>query len=127
MSNNKYKILIVEDDHNIISFIQTILEASGYQVLTAERCKQGLLMLSSHVPDLVVLDLGLPDMEQKNGTRSPPWIWGPMTISSSPSAQQSCWPVSARRSGPSGVIIPPPAPAACLPRVIWSLIMTAVR
>ena len=63
MSNNKYKILIVEDDHNILSFIQTILETSGYQVLTAQRCQQGIFMLSSHVPDLVVLDLGLPDMD----------------------------------------------------------------
>lgn len=63
MSNNKYKILIVEDDRSIASFIQTVLETSGYQVLTAERCRQGLLMLTSHVPDLVVLDLGLPDMD----------------------------------------------------------------
>ncbi|MDO5152461.1 MAG: response regulator transcription factor [Eubacteriales bacterium] len=63
MGNNKYKILIVEDDHNIASFIQAILEANGYQVLTAERCRQGLLVFSSHMPDLVVLDLGLPDMD----------------------------------------------------------------
>ena len=63
MSNNKYKILVVEDDRNIISMIQTILEANGYQVLSAQRCQQGILMLTSHVPDLVVLDLGLPDMD----------------------------------------------------------------
>ena len=63
MSNNKYKILVVEDDHNIASFVQTVLESNGYQVLTAQRCQQGILMLSSHVPDLVVLDLGLPDMD----------------------------------------------------------------
>ena len=63
MSNNKYKILVVEDDRNIISMIQTVLETDGYQVLTAQRCQQGILMLSSHVPDLVVLDLGLPDMD----------------------------------------------------------------
>ena len=63
MSNNKYKILVVEDDHSIASFIQTILETNGYQVLQAERCHQGILMLSSHVPDLVVLDLGLPDAD----------------------------------------------------------------
>ena len=43
MSNNKYKILVVEDDHNIASFVQTILEANGYQVLLAERCHQGIL------------------------------------------------------------------------------------
>lgn len=63
MSNNKYKILIVEDDRNIAGFVQTILETNGYQVLTAHRCQEGSLMLSSHVPDLVVLDLGLPDMD----------------------------------------------------------------
>ncbi len=63
MSNNKYKILLVEDDRSIAYFVQTVLEANGYQVLTAERCQQGILMLSSHTPDLVVLDLGLPDMD----------------------------------------------------------------
>lgn len=63
MSNNKYKILVVEDDRNILSMIQTVLDTNGYQVLTAQRCRQGILMLSSHVPDLVVLDLGLPDMD----------------------------------------------------------------
>ena len=63
MSNNKYKILVVEDDRNILSMIQTVLDTNGYQVLTAQRCQQGILMLSSHIPDLVVLDLGLPDMD----------------------------------------------------------------
>ena len=63
MSNNKFKILVVEDDRNILSIIQTILDTNGYQVLTAQRCQQGILMLSSHMPDLVVLDLGLPDMD----------------------------------------------------------------
>ena len=63
MSNNKYKILVVEDDRNILSVIQTILETNDYQVLTAQRGQQGILMMSSHVPDLVVLDLGLPDMD----------------------------------------------------------------
>ena len=63
MSNNKYKILVVEDDRTIADFVQLILEANGYQVLVAQRCQQGILMLSSHVPDLIVLDLGLPDMD----------------------------------------------------------------
>ena len=63
MSNNKYKVLVVEDDRSILSMIQTVLETNDYKVLTAQRCGQGILMLSSHVPDLVVLDLGLPDMD----------------------------------------------------------------
>ena len=69
MSNNKYKVLVVEDDKNILSFIQTILESNGYQVLTAERCHQGILVFTSHVPDLVVLDLGLPDMDGEHFIR----------------------------------------------------------
>ena len=63
MSNNKFKVLLVEDDKNIVSVVQTVLETNGYQVLTAERCQQGLMVFTSHVPDLVVLDLGLPDMD----------------------------------------------------------------
>ena len=70
MSNNKYKVLLVEDDKNISSFIQTVLETNGYQVLTAERCRQGLLVFSSHVPDLVVLDLGLPDLDGEEFIRA---------------------------------------------------------
>ena len=63
MSNTKYKILVVEDDRSIQSMIQTVLETNDYQVITAQRCQQGILMFSSHMPDLVVLDLGLPDMD----------------------------------------------------------------
>ena len=63
MGNNKYKVLIVEDDRNICSFVETMLQTAGYQVLTAGSCSQGLLVFSSHKPDLAVLDLGLPDMD----------------------------------------------------------------
>ena len=63
MSNNKYKILIIEDESNIRSFVQTILETNDYQVLTANSGRSGQLMFASHLPDLVVLDLGLPDMD----------------------------------------------------------------
>ena len=63
MSNNKYKILIVEDDRGIANFAQTVLETNGYQVLSADRCGQGILVFASHMPDLVILDLGLPDMD----------------------------------------------------------------
>ena len=63
MSNNKYKILVIEDESNIQSFIETILEANDYQAITASTCQQGLMMYGSHNPDLVILDLGLPDQD----------------------------------------------------------------
>jgi two-component system KDP operon response regulator KdpE len=63
MSNNKYKILVIEDEANIRSFMETILETNGYQALAATTCAHGKLMFSSHQPDLVILDLGLPDAD----------------------------------------------------------------
>ncbi len=58
---NRYKILIVEDENNIRSFVKTVLESNDYQVLTAETCSGGIMMFVSHNPDIVILDLGLPD------------------------------------------------------------------
>jgi len=63
MSNNKYKILIIEDDATIIRFVETILLTSNYQVITAMNGMSGERMASSHNPDLIVLDLGLPDLD----------------------------------------------------------------
>ena len=63
MAKNRFKILIVEDDANIRTFVRTMLEAEDYQVLCAADCASGLSMFSSHCPDLVILDLGLPDMD----------------------------------------------------------------
>lgn len=63
MGNNKYKLLIVEDDRSICNFVETLLQTGGYQVLTAGSCGQGMMVFASHQPDLVVLDLGLPDMD----------------------------------------------------------------
>ncbi|MBP1545960.1 MAG: response regulator transcription factor [Oscillospiraceae bacterium] len=70
MSSNKYKILMIEDEANILSFVSTVLEANDYKVLTAKTCSQGQLMFSSHIPDLVILDLGLPDCDGLEFIRS---------------------------------------------------------
>ena len=63
MNSNKYKVLVVEDEANIQSFVKTVLETNDYQVLTASTCEEGILMFSSHMPDAVILDLGLPDRD----------------------------------------------------------------
>lgn len=63
MSKNKYKILIIEDDVYICDFVGTILETRGYQVVKAENGAEGEMLFASHCPDLIVLDLGLPDMD----------------------------------------------------------------
>lgn len=70
--NNKYKVLLVEDEPNICNLISTMLENAGYQALVARTCAMAQTMYASHVPDLVILDLGLPDrdgMELLHGIR----------------------------------------------------------
>ena len=63
MSSNKYKILIIEDEDNIRNFVKTVLCTHGYQMLCAKNGKDGWIFFESHCPDLVILDLGLPDMD----------------------------------------------------------------
>ena len=71
MSNNKYKILVVDDEKNILSLISTVLDTSGYQTVTATGCGIAEMLFSSHHPDLVILDLGLPD---KDGLTFIEWV-----------------------------------------------------
>ncbi len=63
MNNNKYKILMVEDEENIRTFVGALLEANGFQVILAKKCSEAQLLYSSYIPDLVILDLGLPDKD----------------------------------------------------------------
>ena len=61
--NNRYKILFVEDDTNIVGFVSALLEANGYSVISAVSYSMARTLYYSHVPDLVILDLGLPDKD----------------------------------------------------------------
>ncbi len=56
-------IAIIEDEKNICSFIETILEAQGYQTVTASSGAEGIALISSKNPSVVLLDLGLPDID----------------------------------------------------------------
>jgi len=57
------KILVVEDDSNIAGFINTVLETNGYNSLVAANGTEAISMITSHCPDLVILDLTLPDID----------------------------------------------------------------
>ena len=63
MIQNKYKVLLVEDEPNIRNLVSTMLETAGYQMLQASSCKQAKTLFSSYLPDLIILDLGLPDAD----------------------------------------------------------------
>ena len=60
---NKCLILVVEDDNSIKNLISTTLKAHDYKYLTAQNGNEAILQASSYNPDIVLLDLGLPDIE----------------------------------------------------------------
>ncbi len=62
MSTNPI-ILLIEDDVHIRRFLRASLVTQGYELLEAETGKEGLALAASRVPEVVLLDLGLPDME----------------------------------------------------------------
>ena len=57
------KILVIEDEKSISHFISTVLNNNGYEAMQAQTGEEALSMISSHCPDLIILDLGLPDMD----------------------------------------------------------------
>ena len=63
MIQNKYKILLVEDEANIRNLVATMLDTAGYQTILARSCAEAKTLYASYLPDLIILDLGLPDMD----------------------------------------------------------------
>ena len=60
---NKPIILVIDDEAQIRKLLEMTLESDGYMVRTAMKANEGLAKVASERPDLVVLDLGLPDMD----------------------------------------------------------------
>ena len=61
--NLKQEILLIEDERNICNFIMTTLRTQDYKVTFANSAASGLSLAASGCPDLILLDLGLPDMD----------------------------------------------------------------
>ena len=59
----KDRVLVIEDDKSIRNFMKTILEANNYEVIMAVNGAEAYSMSTSQCPDVVILDLGLPDMD----------------------------------------------------------------
>ncbi len=57
------KILVIDDEKSIRKLLEISLNAEGYEVIPAKTGKEGLLEAANHNPDVVILDLGLPDMQ----------------------------------------------------------------
>lgn len=60
---SEFKILVVEDDQSILRLISTTLKIGRYAFLTSQSGGEAISLCASHNPDLILLDLGLPDMD----------------------------------------------------------------
>jgi two-component system, OmpR family, KDP operon response regulator KdpE len=63
---NKPEILVIDDEPQIRKLLEITLENSDYKVMQASSAKEGILMAANHPPELILLDLGLPDTSGHN-------------------------------------------------------------
>ena len=60
---NEYLVLVVEDDIPIRTLITTTLKMNDYRYITASKGNEAIMLSASHTPDIIILDLGLPDID----------------------------------------------------------------
>lgn len=65
-----YRVLVVDDEPQILRFLRPALEAAGYDVTEASDGREALKAIATTAPDVVILDLGLPDMDGKEVIRN---------------------------------------------------------
>ena len=63
LEQSKHKILLVDDEPDIIEFIQYNLKKAGYRVFSARNGKEAVEMAEKHLPDLILLDVMMPEMD----------------------------------------------------------------
>jgi two-component system KDP operon response regulator KdpE len=114
--NNSPTIIVVEDEAQIRRFLRTTLSSEGYQVIEAETGKQGLSEAAMRKPDLIILDLGLPDMdgvEVVKGIRT--WSSVPVIILSARSQESDK--ISALDAGADDYLVKPFGAGELLARI----------
>ncbi|KGO82440.1 two-component system KDP operon response regulator KdpE [Flavobacterium cauense R2A-7] len=86
---NNATILVIDDESQIRKLLEITLEANGYKTAFAVNAKEGLMLAASHPPDLIILDLGLPDDDGQNVlVQLRQWFNNPVIILSVKSAEE---------------------------------------
>ena len=81
MSAHKPRVLVIDDEPQIHRFLGPALDAAGYDPVRADTAAAGLREIARKAPDVVVLDLGLPDLDGKEAlTRARAFYKGPIII-----------------------------------------------
>ncbi len=103
--NNTY-ILVIDDEAQIRKLLQITLQSNDYQVQEAATAKEGLILAANHPPDLILLDLGLPDEDGNSVLKKlREWYTKPVIIISVQSSEEDI--VKALDNGANDYIIKP--------------------
>jgi len=87
--SNSFSILVIDDESQIRKLLEITLEANGYKLHFATNGREGITMAASHQPDLILLDLGLPDEDgQEVLKKLRDWYQNPIIILSVKSTEQ---------------------------------------
>ena len=124
--NQKLSILLVEDDDRIRNFMETVLTTAGYNVLETTNARTALSMAASHNPDLMLLDLGLPDMDGQQVIKSiREWSHMPIVVISARGHERDK--VTALDSGADDYVTKPFGTAELMARIRAALRNSAMR
>jgi len=86
---NSATILVVDDESQIRKLLEITLDSNGYKTIFATTAKEGIAMAANHPPDLILLDLGLPDDDGQNVLKQlREWFQNPIIILSVKSAEE---------------------------------------
>lgn len=114
-------VLVVEDEETICNFISAVLTSNDYRVVKAKTGKEGLSMFTSHAPDVILLDLGLPDIDGMELLKSiRQWSETPVVVVSARGHEREK--VAALDSGADDYIVKPFGTSELLARI-----RTAIR
>jgi DNA-binding response OmpR family regulator len=83
------KILLVEDIPDNVTLVRRALSARGYEIIHAPDAETGLSLALEHVPDLILLDLGLPDYD---GQTLAGWLRAEPVLDATPIVAVTAWP-----------------------------------
>jgi two-component system KDP operon response regulator KdpE len=104
--SNKASILIIDDETQMRKLLQITLESNDYITTEAATAKQGMIMAANHPPDLVLLDLGLPDEDGHTVLKKlREWFTNPILILSVQSSEEDI--ISALDNGANDYLVKP--------------------
>ncbi len=122
MTTDSPKILLIEDEREIRRFLRVSLGSHGYQLVEAAAGKEGIMQAASQQPDLIILDLGLPDIDGMEVIRQiREWSRIPIVILSARGQEREK--VTALDAGADDYLTKPFSVGELLARFAWPCVM----